>query len=124
MIDDKTSFSAVSLALVWIYPTLHLHTCLPPVFHPLSAGTKIPHRRRRRLNPSLLPIPLEKVFGQKLYLKKNFPLEFQNLGKEDFKVFLFVSPALLNIRMNDYFRLITRLRRIRVKKKVLVEYLR
>jgi len=33
----------------------------------------------------------------------------------------FLSPALLNIRMNYYFRLFTRLRRIRVKKKVFVE---
>jgi hypothetical protein len=34
---------------------------------------------------------------------------------------ILLSPALLNIRMNDYFRLFTRLRRIRVKKKVFVE---
>jgi len=37
------------------------------------------------------------------------------------KKIFFLSPALLNIRMNDYFRLFTRLRRIRVKKKVVVE---
>ncbi len=108
--------------LVWIYPTLQLHTCLPPVLHPLSAGAKIPHRLSRRLNPSLLPIPLEKVFGQKLYLKKNSLWNSRILGKEGFKVFF--SPALLIIRMNDSFRLITRLRRIRVEKKVDVEYLR
>ncbi len=106
--------------LVWIDPTLHLHTCLPPVLHPLSAGTKIPHRRRRRLNPSLLPIPLEKVF-EKIWILK-FPLEkSKKVGKKVLKFFF--PPALLNIRMNDYFRLFTRLRRIRVKKKVFVEYL-
>jgi hypothetical protein len=38
--------------------------------------------------------------------------------------FFFLSPALLNIRMNESFRLITRLRGIRVEKKVYVEYLR
>jgi hypothetical protein len=82
------------------------------------AGTEVPHRRCRRLNPSLLPIPLEKVF-EKIWIL-NFPLEIPKLwGRKVFKIFL--SPALLNIRMNDYFRLITRLRRIRVLKKVVVE---
>ncbi len=63
----------------------------------------------------------EKKFGY-----KNFPWKVQKFWKKKgFKVFFFsLSPALLNIRMNDYFRLFTRLRRIRVKKKVLVEYLR
>ncbi len=65
-------------------------------------------------------------FHWKRYLAKNciykkFPLKFQNFRKEGFKVFFSVSPALLNIHMNDYFRLITRLRRIRVEKKVVVE---
>jgi hypothetical protein len=112
MIDDKTSFSAVSLALVWIYPTLHLHTCLPPVLHPLSARTEVPHRRRRRLNPSLLPIPLEKVFEKFLDIK-NFPWKVQKGREKGFFFKVFFSPALLIIRMNDYFRLFTRLRRIR-----------
>jgi hypothetical protein len=64
---------------------------------------------------------LEKVFE-----KKNLDIKIslgnsKILGKKGFKVF-FLSPALLNIRMNDYFRLITRLRRIRVERKVVVEY--
>jgi hypothetical protein len=56
---------------------------------------------------------LEKVF-EKIWILK-FPLEIPKLwGRKVLKIFL--SPALLNIRMNDYFRLITRLRRIRVEK--------
>ena len=109
--------------LVWIYPTLQLHTCLPPVRHPLSARTEVPHRRLRRLNPSLLPIPLEKVFEKILDIIKISLGKVQEGKEKDFKVFFSLSPALLNIRMNDYFRLFTRLRRIRVKRKVFVEYL-
>ena len=122
MIDDGTSFSAVSLALVWVYPNLHLHTCLPPVLHPLSARTEVPHRRRRRFNPSLLPIPLEKVFEKYFWILRIFLEKSKKVGKKVLK-FFFLSPALLNIRMNDYCRLFTRLRRIRVKMKVFVEYL-
>ncbi len=72
---------------------------------------------------STLPcIPLEKVFGKNLDIK-NFPWKFQKFRKKkDFKVFFFLSPALLNIRIIDYYRLVTRLRRIRVEKKVVVEY--
>ncbi len=82
----------MSLALVWIYPTLHLHTCLLPVLHPLSARTEVPHRRRRRLNPSLLLIPLEKVFEKKkkkiFWISSIFFLEkSKKIGKKDFKVF-------------------------------------
>jgi len=61
---------------------------------------------------------LEKVFEKNLDIKISLG-HSKILGKKGFKVFF--SPALLNIRMNDYFRLFTRLRRIRVKKKVFVE---
>jgi len=64
---------------------------------------------------------LEKVFKKKIvWTLRNF---FEWSEKEVKKVlkFFFLSPALLNIRMNNYFRLFTRLRRIRVKKKVFVE---
>jgi len=63
---------------------------------------------------------------KKVFKKKNLGIKIalgnsKILGKKGFKVF-FLSPALLNIRMNESFRLITRLRRIRVDKKVDVEY--
>ncbi len=66
-------------------------------------------------------------FHWKRYLEKNldiknFPWKFQKFRKKKILTFFFLSPALLNIRIIDYFRLVTRLRRIRVEKKVVVEY--
>ncbi len=65
---------------------------------------------------------------KKRYLAKNYI--YQNSldkpifwGKNVLKVFFF-SPALFHICSNENFRLITRLRRIRVKKKAVVEYVR
>ena len=110
MIDDKTSFSAVSLALVWIYPTLHLHTCLPPVLHPLSARTEVPHRRRRRLNPSLLPIPLEKVFEKFLDIK-NFPWKVQKGREKGFFLKVFFLSRTVNYSYEWLFSLIYTLKK-------------
>ncbi len=116
---DSLFCSAFHLGLNLPYSTVtHL---LPPVRHPLSARTEAPHCRLRRLNPSLLPIPLEKVFEKIVWILRMFFEKSEKVGKKVLKFFF--SPALLNICMNDYFRLFTRLRRIRVKKKVFVEYL-
>jgi len=62
---------------------------------------------------------LEKVFEKIVWILRIFFEKSKKVGKKVVKFFF--SPALLNIRMNDYFRLFTRLRRIRVKKKVFVE---
>ncbi len=59
---------------------------------------------------------------KKLYIKISLG-NSKIMGKKGIKKIFFLSPALLNIRMNDYFRLITRLRKIRVKKKVVVKYI-
>ena len=101
--------------LPWSESTL-LYT-YTPVYRPYSTRCR---RGRRFLTAAAAGSTLPCFpFHWKRYLKKNFWIlrifleKSKKVGKKVSKVF-FLSPALLNIRMNDYFRLFTRLRRIRV----------